>query len=64
MHEQARRETTIQHEGHNGWWHWAEQHPGIVLLGALAVAVLALRDSPKTVDLESDPSSEEVPLFI
>ena len=41
MHEQTGGEAAIQLERHIGWLEWAEQHPGVVLLGALAMAILA-----------------------
>jgi len=47
-----------------GWMDWAGRHPGIVLLGALAVAILAVQDMPKAEEASFDSSDEEVPLFI
>jgi hypothetical protein len=47
-----------------GWLDWAGRHPGLVLLGSLAVAMLASSKSPETTDTELDASGEEVPLFI
>ncbi|HMD85552.1 MAG TPA: hypothetical protein VKO18_12735 [Terriglobia bacterium] len=57
-------EAAIQLARHAGWFNWAERHPGVVLLGALVMAILALPRSPKTEDIEDDTSGEEVPLFI
>jgi hypothetical protein len=47
-----------------GWINWAGRHPGIVLLGALAMAILTLQKSPGTLEPEYESSDEEVPLFI
>ncbi|MFZ0964639.1 MAG: hypothetical protein WAO35_27590 [Terriglobia bacterium] len=63
MHEPTEGEATFPHAG-PGWLDWVGQHPGVVLLGALVVATLALNDSPRTEDVERDTSGEEVPLFI
>jgi hypothetical protein len=54
----------VQIERQNGWFNWAERHSGVLLLGALMMAILALPKSPGTADIERDPSGEEVPLFI
>jgi hypothetical protein len=64
MREQSNGNVTIQHEQPAGWFNWAERHPGIVLLGCLAMAILALQESPMTDDIERNTSCEEVPLFI
>jgi len=64
MHEQANGKAANQHKPQTGWFNWAERHPGIVLLGALAMALLALQKLPKAKGIERDPSAEEVPLFI
>jgi hypothetical protein len=64
MHDQAGNKSAIQLERHTRWFKWAERHPGVVLLSALAMAILALQKSPRTEDIESDASGEEVPLFI
>ena len=64
MHEQVPGKAAFQLEPHTGWFNWAERHPGVVLLGALVMAILALQKSPRTEDFERDTSGEEVPLFI
>ena len=64
MREQAWDKVTTQLDPLVGWFNWAERHPGIVLLGALAVALLALRESPKSGNTEHDTRGEDVPLFI
>jgi hypothetical protein len=64
MYNQTDRNAAIQLKPRTGWFNWAEQHPGWVVLGALVVAILALNKSLKTPDLEPDPGDEEVPLFI
>ena len=61
MREQT-DEPAIKSERHTGWLNWAGQHPGVLLLGALVMAILALRGSPRIKD--RDPSDEEVPLFV
>ena len=48
----------------SGWLDWAGRHPAIVLLGAVAVAFVALQQSPGAEAGELDGSREEVPLFI
>jgi hypothetical protein len=62
MREQPLGETRLQ--GGIGWLDWAGRHPGLVLLGSLAVAILAYWESPPPPDTELDASGEEVPLFI
>ena len=47
-----------------GWLNWAQQHPGCVMLGALVVALVALKNSPRISDTNCDINDEEVPLFI
>ncbi len=47
-----------------GWLKWAEDHPGIVLLGTLVVATLLLARPTTKPAVEMDQASEEVPLFI
>lgn len=64
MHEQVLSEPTMRMGRIAGWFEWAERHPGVVLLGALAVAILALQESPRAERCESDADGEEVPLFI
>lgn len=64
MEEQADRESATQHQWHTGWFNWAARHSGVVLLGTLVVAILALTRSPNTHDDEPDPGNKEVPLFI
>lgn len=46
------------------WRNWARRHPGVLLLGAVAVVVLALPEPARLHDVERDPGGEEVPLFI
>jgi len=43
---------------------WAEHHPGVVLPGALLMAILALQKSRTSRNLDLDPNLEEVTLFI
>jgi hypothetical protein len=64
MYEQASDKPPIESERHTGWFNWAGRHPGVVLLGALVMAFLALQESPCHEDIERDTSDEEVPLFI
>jgi hypothetical protein len=64
MREQASDKAPIESERHTGWFNWAGRHPGVVLLGALVMAFLALQESPSHEDVERDTSDEEVPLFI
>jgi hypothetical protein len=54
----------IRSQSGMSWLDWAGRHPGLVLLGSLAVAVLACSNSPEPTDTELDASGEEVPLFI
>ena len=64
MYNQTHGSAAIELNPLTGWFNWAEQHPGFVVLGALLVAVLALNQSLKTVAIDTDSSDEEVPLFI
>jgi hypothetical protein len=64
MSEQATGQATSQLGRLSGWFNWAERHPGVVLLGALVMAILALPKSPRSEDIERDTTGEEVPLFI
>ena len=48
----------------NRWFAWAGRHPGVILLGAVAVAVLAIPKPTRKHNVESDSAGEEVPLFI
>lgn len=63
MREQADGKAAFEPAG-PGWFNWIGEHPGVVLLGALVVATLALDNSPKIEYIERDTSGEEVPLFI
>jgi len=63
MHEQAGGKAA-NHLERRGWFNWAGRHPGVELLGALVVAILALQKPPRIEDIERDTSGEEVPLFI
>jgi hypothetical protein len=56
--------TIIELRKLSGWFDWAGRHPAVVLLGALAVAIVALQQSPGSEASELDGSGEEVPLFI
>jgi hypothetical protein len=64
MREQGDGEAAMQLERPTGWFNWAKRHPGVVLLGALLMAILALPKSPRIEDIELDTSVEDVPLFI
>jgi uncharacterized membrane protein YdfJ with MMPL/SSD domain len=64
MREQPRRHEQISSAFGTSWIDWAAHHPGIVLLGTLVVAILALSGAPKPEDTTLDSSGEEVPLFI
>jgi hypothetical protein len=64
MRERQAGTEGIQPQGGIGWLKWAGRHPGLVLLGSLAVAILACCNSPEPADTELDASGEEVPLFI
>jgi hypothetical protein len=64
MREQTDGKAAIESERHTGWFNWAERHPGVVLLGALVMGILALQKAPRSEDIERDTTGEEVPLFI
>lgn len=64
MREQTDDKAAIESEHHAHWFNWAGRHPGVVLLGALVMAIIALQKSPGTEDIEHDPGGEEAPLFI
>ena len=64
MFEQTDEKAAIQLESNPGWFKWAGRHPGLVALGALVVAVVALNKSLKIREIEPDTGDEEVPLFI
>jgi hypothetical protein len=64
MLDQTNGQETIQDKQHMEWLRWAERHPGIMLMGALVVTIVALRMPSKTRDTDRDISGEEVPLFI
>ena len=64
MREQAEDNGTIQNKQSRGWFNWAAGHPGIMLLGALVVAIVALQKVPEPQETDIDPGGEEVPLFI
>jgi hypothetical protein len=46
------------------WFGWAGRHPGVVLLGAVIMAIIAIPDPPSVHEVEDDSTGEEVPLFI
>ncbi len=64
MNEQGNSNETTQVEGKGGWFNWAKRHPGVILLGALVIAVLAYHKSPTTGNFERETNGQEVPLFI
>lgn len=64
MREQTCGQETIEDKQRMEWMRWAERHPGVMLMGALVVAIVALRMPSKTRDTDRDISGEEVPLFI
>jgi hypothetical protein len=64
MREQTYGQETIEDKQRMEWMRWAERHPGIMLMGALVVALMALRMPSKIRDTDRDISGEEVPLFI
>jgi hypothetical protein len=47
-----------------GGLNWASRHPGVVLLGALALAALVLPNMAEPDHCERDANGEVVPLFI
>lgn len=64
MLDQTNGQETIEDKQRMEWFKWAERHPGIMLMGALVVTIVALRMPSKTPDTDRDISGEEVPLFI
>lgn len=64
MRERAIGKVAIEIDRLGGWLGWAARHPGIVLLGALAVTLLAVEESPKAEPVVCDSCEDEVPLFI
>jgi hypothetical protein len=64
MQEHAVGKAAFKIGKHTGWIGWAGRHPGIVLLGALMMAILSAQQSSKASDAERDSSGEDVPLFI
>ena len=64
MREQSNGTAAIESEYHTHWFNWAGRHPGVVLLGALVMAIMALQKPPCKKDIEHDSGGEEVPLFI
>lgn len=61
MREQGEGKSATPREQHIGSFAWAKRHPGVMLLSALAIPILALPKSPTTETIESDTSGEEVP---
>ena len=64
MHEQSGSVVPGRFERRRGWLGWAGRHAGLVLLGTLAIAFLALHRHAQPAESERDASDEEVPLFI
>jgi hypothetical protein len=64
MREQSSGNVAAHRETYTGWFDWAERHLGVVLLGALVMAILTLPNSPPPEDTDRDTSGDEVPLFI
>ncbi len=64
MHAQTAGKAAVGVGKLSGWITWAGRHPGIVLLGALVLAILSVHESPRAGDTERDSNDEEVPLFI
>lgn len=64
MREHAIGKVAIEIGGLGGWLDWAARHPGFVLLGALAVTLLATRELPPAEEAGPASCEEEVPLFI
>lgn len=60
---QPNAKASIQNEPHPGGFHWAVEHPGIMALGALLVAILMLSKPLKEI-VPNTGEEEEVPLFI
>ena len=47
-----------------GWFIWAKRHPRVMLLGALALAILACRTARRANGVQTGTAGEDVPLFI
>lgn len=58
------RQALVQRQDAESWLGWAGHHAGVLLLGALALSVLALPHRRSVRDVEHDITGEEVPLFI
>jgi hypothetical protein len=46
------------------WIHWAGEHPGLMLLGALMIAVLTMQPTGEPQDAAQDSPVDDVPLFV
>ena len=64
MREQPASYASYQDERLPGWLFWPGRHPGVVLLGTLAVLVLAWGRSLPAKDVQTDSNGDDVPLFI
>jgi hypothetical protein len=64
MREQSAGKAASENYKLTGWFNWMGRHPGVVLLGAVVMAILTLQDSPAPEGTEGESSDEEVPLFI
>ncbi len=64
MREQTREKSALEKGTLGGWFDWATRHPGFLLLGALAVTLLAAEKPPEAEDANTDSCDEVVPLFI
>jgi len=64
MREQPVDCARYQDERRPGWLFWPGRHPGVVLLGALVVAILAFRKPLPAKDVQTDSMGEDVPLFV
>ncbi len=64
MRDSFKGQVPIQLGTPTDWFNWAKRHSGILLLGALAMAILAFRKSRPANELPPDTTGEEVPLFI